>query len=361
MVGPSPTMTVLLYECCHRPINSALQAALHHPPRPRRDRGHEPVVRVRRDPAGHGARVQASMRRGKRCCRAACSWASSRARWRWRRAGWPTGSIRAACSRICGVLAALCNAALLIAPIGGTIAILLRFLTGLLLAGVYPVGMKIAVGWGTKDRGLLVGLLVGALTVGSALPHLAAYLGGADWRGVDRRDLGARSARRIAGTAVRPRAAPCARAALLDPRHRARLDQPAHPPYLSRLFRPYVGALRHVGVGRRRGGRVLWRTAGRSGGDASCQADRLPRHRARRPHLRAGRLGRRPHRQGAGHHHRHGAQRLGRDRHRAQLRRADLADLRPHHHLGDFRDPGFGAVLRAGRRRLAARPRRQRR
>ncbi len=85
---------------------------------------------------------------------------------------------------ICGVLAALCNAALLIAPIGGMIAILLRFLTGLLLAGVYPVGMKIAVGWGTKDRGLLVGLLVGALTVGSALPHLAAWLGGADWRSV---------------------------------------------------------------------------------------------------------------------------------------------------------------------------------
>lgn len=84
----------------------------------------------------------------------------------------------------CGVLAALCNAALLIAPIGGAIAILLRFLTGLLLAGVYPVGMKIAVGWGTKDRGLLVGLLVGALTVGSALPHLAAWLGGADWRSV---------------------------------------------------------------------------------------------------------------------------------------------------------------------------------
>lgn len=82
------------------------------------------------------------------------------------------------------VLAALCNVALLIAPIGGTLAILLRFLTGLLLAGVYPVGMKIAVGWGTRDRGLLVGLLVGALTVGSALPHLAAYLGGADWRSV---------------------------------------------------------------------------------------------------------------------------------------------------------------------------------
>jgi MFS family permease len=85
---------------------------------------------------------------------------------------------------VCGVLAAHCNAMLLIVPIGGAAAILLRVLTGLLLAGVYPVGMKIAVGWGTKDRGLLVGLLVGALTVGSALPHLAAYLGGADWRSV---------------------------------------------------------------------------------------------------------------------------------------------------------------------------------
>jgi hypothetical protein len=42
--------------------------------------------------------------------------------------------------------------------------------------------MKIAVGWGTRDRGFLVGLLVGALTLGSASPHLAAILGGADWR-----------------------------------------------------------------------------------------------------------------------------------------------------------------------------------
>ena len=39
-----------------------------------------------------------------------------------------------------------------------------RIVTGALLAGVYPVGMKIAVGWGQKDRGFLVGLLIGALT-----------------------------------------------------------------------------------------------------------------------------------------------------------------------------------------------------
>ncbi|RLA21219.1 MAG: MFS transporter [Gammaproteobacteria bacterium] len=49
---------------------------------------------------------------------------------------------------------------------------LLRFLTGVALAGVYPPGMKVAVSWATTDRGFLVGILVGALTLGSALPHL---------------------------------------------------------------------------------------------------------------------------------------------------------------------------------------------
>ncbi len=83
---------------------------------------------------------------------------------------------------ISAVLAALANAALLVAPIGGDVAITARFATGALLAGVYPVGMKIAVGWGTRDRGLLVGLLVGALTLGNAMPYLAAFLGGAAWR-----------------------------------------------------------------------------------------------------------------------------------------------------------------------------------
>ncbi len=82
----------------------------------------------------------------------------------------------------CAALAALVNGALLFLPIGGTGAILARVATGALLAGVYPVGMKIAVGWGVKDRGFLVGLLVGAVTLGSALPHVIALGGGADWR-----------------------------------------------------------------------------------------------------------------------------------------------------------------------------------
>ncbi|MGZ0190339.1 MAG: MFS transporter, partial [Alphaproteobacteria bacterium] len=80
------------------------------------------------------------------------------------------------------LLAAAANATLLIAPIGGDFAIAARMATGALLAGVYPVGMKIAVGWGVKDRGLLVGLLVAAVTLGSALPYLIAFGGGAEWR-----------------------------------------------------------------------------------------------------------------------------------------------------------------------------------
>lgn len=82
----------------------------------------------------------------------------------------------------CAVFACVANTLLGVAAIGGDFAILLRVLTGFFLAGVYPVGMKIAVGWGQKDRGLLVGLVVGALTIGSAAPHLIASFGGTDWR-----------------------------------------------------------------------------------------------------------------------------------------------------------------------------------
>lgn len=80
------------------------------------------------------------------------------------------------------VLAALANLAVLAVPPGSAAQVALRGLTGACLAGVYPVGMKIAVGWGLRDRGLLIGLLVGALSLGSALPHLIAWLGGAEWR-----------------------------------------------------------------------------------------------------------------------------------------------------------------------------------
>ena len=77
---------------------------------------------------------------------------------------------------------AMANLALLTVPIGGWEAIVLRGLTGAAMAGVYPVGMKIAVGWGRTDRAFLVSLLISGLTIGSASSHLMALSGGADWR-----------------------------------------------------------------------------------------------------------------------------------------------------------------------------------
>jgi MFS family permease len=62
-----------------------------------------------------------------------------------------------------------------------------RVLTGFALAGVYPVAMKILTGWFRADRGLAIGVLVGAITVGSALPYLFRGFGvisGLDWRAV---------------------------------------------------------------------------------------------------------------------------------------------------------------------------------
>lgn len=60
-------------------------------------------------------------------------------------------------------------------------AIVLRFLTGVCLAGVYPPGMKIMATWFKKGRGMAIGMLVGALTVGSASPHLFKVFGNPDW------------------------------------------------------------------------------------------------------------------------------------------------------------------------------------
>jgi MFS family permease len=64
-------------------------------------------------------------------------------------------------------------------------AVLLRLVTGFFLAGVYPVGMKLMASWfGASGRGLALGVLIGALTLGSALPHLINGLGTLPWQGV---------------------------------------------------------------------------------------------------------------------------------------------------------------------------------
>ena len=83
---------------------------------------------------------------------------------------------------LCACIAAAANLGLAFVSPASPVAVLLRLVTGIMLAGVYPVGMKITAGWGLKDRGLLVAILVGALTFGSSLPHLATLMGGADWR-----------------------------------------------------------------------------------------------------------------------------------------------------------------------------------
>jgi MFS family permease len=83
------------------------------------------------------------------------------------------------------VLAAFSTASIPAFATGVEQTLIFRFLTGLFLAGVYPVGMKIMATWTREDRGLGIGLLVGALTVGSAVPHLLNAFGGVmEWKPV---------------------------------------------------------------------------------------------------------------------------------------------------------------------------------
>ena len=83
------------------------------------------------------------------------------------------------------LLAALTTAAIPALVNGLGLAVMLRFMTGVFLAGVYPVGMKIMATWTRKHRGLAIGMLVGALTIGSASPHLLNAIGGVgDWKPV---------------------------------------------------------------------------------------------------------------------------------------------------------------------------------
>ena len=77
---------------------------------------------------------------------------------------------------------ALANAGLLVIDPSSAAALALRAVTGVCMAGVYPVGMKLAATWAKGDMGLMVGILVGALTLGSASPYLFDALGGVAWR-----------------------------------------------------------------------------------------------------------------------------------------------------------------------------------
>ncbi|MYB07378.1 MAG: MFS transporter, partial [Gemmatimonadetes bacterium] len=76
---------------------------------------------------------------------------------------------------VAAALAALANVGVLAAP-GFGAAATLRFATGFLLAGVYPPAMKMAATWFRSSRGLAIGTIVGALTVGKAVPYLLKAL-----------------------------------------------------------------------------------------------------------------------------------------------------------------------------------------
>jgi len=79
-------------------------------------------------------------------------------------------------------VAALATVGVAAAP-GLGVGIACRLLTGAALAGVYPPGMKIAAGWFKESRGWAIGILVGALTLGSASPHLVRWAVSPDaWR-----------------------------------------------------------------------------------------------------------------------------------------------------------------------------------
>ncbi len=83
---------------------------------------------------------------------------------------------------VSAVIAAAANGVILLVEPTSVTVIVMRFITGACMAGVYPVGMKMAGSWAKGDLGLLVAILVGALTLGSASPHLLNAFGGVDWR-----------------------------------------------------------------------------------------------------------------------------------------------------------------------------------
>ena len=96
------------------------------------------------------------------------------------------------------VVGAAANAVLLTLGNGDfALAFSLRLATGIALAGVYPSGLKVMAGWFRRGRGMALGVLVGALTVGTAVPHLIRGFG-FGWRGV----IGGASALAVIGGLV---------------------------------------------------------------------------------------------------------------------------------------------------------------
>ena len=84
----------------------------------------------------------------------------------------------------CAALASLMTALMAWVGTGLASGSLLRFLTGVFLAGVYPVGMKLMTSWFVEGRSWALGVMVGALTLGSSLPYLISSSSDLEWRTV---------------------------------------------------------------------------------------------------------------------------------------------------------------------------------
>ncbi len=78
---------------------------------------------------------------------------------------------------ISATLGALANISIYLFARGFWDIFAFRFLTGFFLAGIYPIGMKIAADWYAKDLGKALGYLVGALVLGKAFPHFLRFQG----------------------------------------------------------------------------------------------------------------------------------------------------------------------------------------
>ena len=163
---------------------------------------------------------------------------------------------------------ALANAAIPFAPDAASV-IALRCLTGAALACVYPPGLKIAAGWFLDRRGFALGVVVGALTVGSALPHLLAWVAAdVPWKLL----MWTSSALALTGGAlvaiwVKDGPHVMAVGSLRRARGASRSAEPRRADRDARIPRPHVGALCDVdvdtricrGVFNRRGGSAAGR------------------------------------------------------------------------------------------------------
>jgi MFS family permease len=119
---------------------------------------------------------------------------------------------------------AAANEAVALFAHGLALAIPLRFLTGVALAGVYPPGIKLMATWFRAGRGFAVGALVGALALGSGTPHLVNAAPSLDWQAV----LSVASVLAVAGAGL-------AVSALHEGPY-ATAAAPFHPGYVRRLF-----------------------------------------------------------------------------------------------------------------------------